>query len=309
MTEIKKSEGVIAHLAKLTPIGISDDDKVRDKFIAMVESIHGAGTGQMVYQTERHYFQKQLLETPALQECTKFSLYGAFIDCAVQGLSFDPSRKLSYLMFDNHNIGTKDKPVFEKRARLAISPYGELFLRQKYGQIRSADNPEVVYEGEQFHKFSGKDGTIIEHHIKYPRPNTPLVAAYIRLVKSDGSVDYFIMDHKQMMRLKEYSAKKNKGYANELYGNNEKAMDMGFWIAKTVKHAFKSYPKVKLPGAHTVLETEITEDPLDGPDYGFTEETEPEQPTTKAAENNPAPEPEPEAKPEPNQPKERKLNF
>lgn len=308
MSEVKKSTGVIAHLESLTPMGISDDQRVKEKFITMVESIHGTGTGETVYQTERHYFQKQIQESPALQGCTKFSLYGTFIDCAVQGLSFDPSRKLSYLLWDNHNVGTKDKPVYEKRARLAISPYGELFLRQKYGQIKSADNPEVVYEGEEFRKFSGRDGTVIEHHVKYPRPNTRLIAAYIRLTKPDGTIDYFVMDDKQMMRLKEFSKKKNRGVANELYGGEGKDADMGFWIAKTVKHAFKSYPKVKLPGAHTVMETELEADPLDDFDYEMTDAepsktTSPKEPVQSDPEPaKPNPEPQPEKK-------KRDVNF
>lgn len=320
--EQKKSVGVIEHLSSLKAMQVADDSKVKDKFIMMVEAIHGPGIANAFYEAERHYFQKLILENKDLQNCTRLSLYGAFIDCAVNRLSFDPQRKLAYLLWDNHKIGVdaNGNDQYEKRARMAISPYGELFLRQQFGQIKSADNPEVVYEGEKFTKISGKDGTLISHEINWPRPNTDLVAAYIRFVKPDGSVDYFVMDMIQMARLKEYSARKNYGKASKMYGDEKSKtkVDTGFLIAKTIKHAFKSYPKVKLKGDFTVLETELEEDPIDGavnydivPDPNTEQKKETEHPVNttneETAKMTMTPDPKPEATTE--TPKERNINF
>lgn len=296
--EENKQMGVIAHLNSLTAIQIADDDKVKTKFMTMVDTLHGTGTGAAVYEGERHYFNQLIQVNNDLKQCTRLSLYGAFIDCAVQGLSFDPSRKLAYLLWDNHNVGTYSNPVYEKRARMAISPYGELFLRQRYGQIKHADTPEVVYEGEKFMKVSGKDGTMISHEIIYPRPQTKIVAAYCRLVKPDGSVDYAIMDRIKMERLKKYSAKKNNNNPSKLYGDATTDIDSGFMIAKLIKHAFSVYPKVKLKGDFSVFATELDADIIDDTiDYDLTDDdktTNPE-PTVK-------PEPDPNTtNPEPTQ--------
>ena len=261
--EENKQKSVIAHLNELTAIQIADDEKVKNKFMTMVDTLHGTGTGAAVYEGERHYFNQLIQSNKDLKECTRLSLYGAFIDCAVQGLSFDPSRKLAYLLWDNHNVGTSQNPHYEKRARMAISPYGELYLRKKYGQIKDADTPEIVYEGEEFMKVSGKEGTLISHKITYPRPQTKIVAAYLRLVKPDGSVDYAIMDRTKMERLKQYSAKKNGGYASKLYGDASNDVDSGFMIAKLIKHAFSVYPKVKLKGDFSVFATDLEPDPID----------------------------------------------
>lgn len=278
-----KQVGVIAYLNSLTAIQIADDEKVKDKFITMVDTLHGSGSGAAVYEGERHYFNQLIQINKDLKECTRLSIYGAFIDCAVQGLSFDPSRKLAYLLWDNHNVGTHSNPVYEKRARLAISPYGELYLRQKYGQIKHADTPEVVYEGEEFMKVSGKDGTLINHTIIYPRPQTRIVAAYCRLVKPDGSVDYAIMDRTKMERLKEYSSKKNGGNPSKLYGTATTDIDSGFMIAKLIKHAFSVYPKVKLKGDFTVFATDLDPDPIDDISYDLMDDDKPksQDPTPK----------------------------
>ena len=140
-----------------------------------------------------------IMDLPMME---RLSLYGAFMDLSIQGLSLDPSRKLAYLMLDNVNVGTKENQKWEKRAKLQISPYGELYLRQEYGQIREVDNPEVVFEGEKFSKVTGKEGTIVYHEITYPRPTTRIIACYIRMVKHNGSIDYYIMDLPMMERLR-----------------------------------------------------------------------------------------------------------
>lgn len=310
MEQQNQATGVIAHLNNLSPLQLANDSKVQDKFIAMFNRIHGAKNGAMIYEAEKHHFSKLITENKDLQACTRLSLYGAFIDVAVQGLSFDPSRKLAYLLWDNHNVGTKDAPIWEKRARLAISPYGELALRIHYGQISGADNPEVVYEGEKFTKITGKDGTIVNHEITYPRPATKVIAAYVRLVKPNNTVDYYIMDLAMMDRLRAYSAKKNRGVPSILYGTKENnyTPDAGFWIAKCIKHAFAAYPKVKIQGQFSTLATDnLDPDPTDEPiNYEITEEEKPEVNTAslETAQMTMTPE---EKKPEPTE--ERPVGF
>lgn len=248
------------HINELPALKLAEDERVHKKFVSIFNIMHGNKSGEMAYEVEKFHFTKQLTENTALQSCSKLSLYGVFIDAAAQGLSFDPNKKLCYIIHDNVNIGTRENPAYEKRARLSISPYGELYLRQMYGQIRSAENPEVVYDGEVFKINTDRSGKYVSHEINYPRPNTKIIACYFRFVKADGTVDYGIMDLKDMERLKGYSERKNRGKANALYGGEGKEVDKGFLIAKTIKHAFKAYPKVKLKGQFSEMETETIND-------------------------------------------------
>lgn len=266
MSNEKSIQKAQVHLEQLPALRLVDDERVHNKFVSIFNTVHGRQAGEQTYEVEKFHFTKQLTENPALQECTKLSLYGVFIDVGVQGLSFDPTKKLCYIIPYNVNAGTKDNPKWEKRASLNISPYGELYLRQMNGQIRSAENPEVVYAGEEFSVTSGPNGKGVTHSWKYPRPEGDIVACYFKFIKADGTVDYGFMDLRDMERLKAFSAKKNNGKANALYGENGK-VDKGFLIAKTIKHAFKAYPKVKLKGQFSQLETE--QDEQQDIDYGF----------------------------------------
>lgn len=269
MNETPKNnmQDALAHLAGLPAIKMADDERVANKFIELYNKVHGNNMGKEIYEVERFHFMKQITEKVDLQECSKLSLYGAFIDVAIQGLSFDPSKNLCYLVPGNVNIGTKDNKKYEKRAQLQISPYGELYLRQYYGQIQTADNPVLVYEGDEFEIITGKSGRVVNHKAIYPRKSNNIIACFVRIVKIDGTIDFGITDMNDIARLKKYSEKKNFGDANKLYGKGNGDVDSGFLIAKTIKHAFKAYPKVRLRGQFSALETDENNGDFQPMDY------------------------------------------
>jgi hypothetical protein len=209
-----------------------------------------------------------LSESPGLRECEQLSLYGCFIDCAVQGLSFDPKKKLAYVIPGSVNVGTKSDKQYVKRATLEISPYGELAIRQQKGQIKYADNPVIVYEGDIFEPFEDSTGKGVVYKPS-STPSAKIIAAFIKIVRMDGSVDYKWMYERDWMRLAGYSAKKNNGYANALYSSCNGGIDPGFLGAKLIKHAFASYPKVNLVGQFSKLAQENeTEEPTAEEMYG-----------------------------------------
>ena len=92
------------------------------------------------------------------------------------------------------------------------------------------------------------------------------------IVKADGTVDYFVLDMDEIARLKVYSGKANQYWDNEkrmmvqrpnaLYGKAADCSDIdtGFLKSKTVKHAFKGYPKLSI-GAGGALEADKDTDP------------------------------------------------
>lgn len=262
-----EKEKVVTALAEIPKMQLVSDTRVANKFVSLFNHVHGSGNGQHIYAVEKFHFEKMLAENKELQTCTNLSLYGAFVDIAVQGLSIDPSRKLAYLYPQSVNVGTKENKKYEKRAQLKISPRGELHLRQMYGQIQHADNPQLVYESDKFSKLTGPTGTIINHESIYPRKTNKIIACFFRFIKADGNIDYGFIDYEGMMRLKGYSARKNFGNANALYSSYYGDPDPGLWEAKCLLHAFDSYPKVKLRGQHSVLETKATE--TEEIDYGI----------------------------------------
>lgn len=210
---------------------------VGDRFKALYQTIHGAKDGERFYEAEKFHFLKMIQENSKIASCSKMSLYGCFMDVAVNGLSFDPSFKHLYIVPFNTNIGTKQDPKWETRASLQISGYGELALRKKQGQIKYADNPVLVFEGDIFEYGTENDKTILKHISKIPRKSENIVACYIKITRNDNSIDYKVLSIDEVMQFKKFSKDPNsKAWTDGLPGMIQ---------AKTIKHAFKSYPKVR----------------------------------------------------------------
>jgi hypothetical protein len=188
------------------------------------------------------------------------------MDVAAQGLSFDATKKLCYLVPSRANMGTREAPKWETRATLQISPYGELAIRQMVGQIQGCDAPVVVYHGDHFECGNGPQGKYVDYKLKTTH-STEITACFMRIIKKDGTIDFFWLLKEDILRLKGYSEKKNNGTANALYTSVNGSIDPGFLRAKTIKHAFYAYPKVKVGAFTTIQEDPEDEAPL--VDYGF----------------------------------------
>ena len=258
----------VEEINQLKPLEIVEHPVVRDRFTQIYETLWG--NGEAACQRESIYFNKAL-EQNKLLRCTPFSIFTAFIDLAVCGLSLEPgTRALAYLMSRNTNVGTRDKTQWETRCVLTVSGYGELVMRVRAGQIRHADNPVIVYENDHF-SFSDTDGRkTVSYTCNFPHTGKTIVACYLRITRADGSIDYSVMLPEDWVRLAVYSMKQNKsqaypnGKANDLYGMDDKGyvhIDPGFLMAKCIKHAFKSYPKVRIGRGTELQSQQVDEQP------------------------------------------------
>lgn len=271
----------LEQLNALAPLKIVKADFVKAKFIEIYEALWGAGTGEAVYERESTYFNRIMAESADLQRSTKFSIFTAFIDLAVCGLSLERGlNPLAYLLYRNFNVGKDQngRDMWERRANITISAYGELVLRQRAGQIRFADNPVIVYQEDEF-SFADKNGSkTVSYVCHYPHVSNHIIAAFMRIIRNDGSSDYAVMLEEDWIRLAGFSAKQNKdNKPNSLYKSNNGGIDTGFLKAKLIKHAFKTYPKLRI-GRNTNLQTQ--EEEQEEIDYGISgqPEQQPEQP-------------------------------
>lgn len=270
----------VDELNKLEATQIVESKMVEQKFIQMYNSIHGTDKGTQMYHKEVFNFQKVLQDNPTLQECSKMSLYGCFLDMAVNGLSLDPTgRPHCYMIPRNSKTGHKDqygKDIYEKRASVSVTGYGELVMRMRAGQIKYADNPVVVYEGDTFSIDLDRGVKKITYSAAIPRKSNKIIGAFIRIVRNDGSEDYQWLLEGDIERLKGFSSRSNsywdnnarkrvEGKANELYSSNDGQIDPGFLENKMIKHAFDAYPKVRI-GKFTNMQS--IEEPESEIDYG-----------------------------------------
>lgn len=287
----------VEEISALRPLEIASHPLVRERFIQIYETLWGGG--QAAYERESIYFNKALAEnnSGALLKTTPFSIFTAFIDLAVCGLSLEPgTRALAYLMSRNVNTGTREHQQWESRCILTVSAYGELVMRVRAGQIRHADNPVLVYDNDEF-SFRDTDGRkSVSYTCNLPHAGHIITACYLRITRADGSIDYSVMFPEDWCRLAGYSAKQNKGRANDLYGVNQQGVvniDPGFLMAKCIKHAFKTYPKVRI-GRGTELQSQqidqqpqLSDEEIYGIDTETGEVTEPETPQPETAGTQP----------------------
>jgi len=73
---------------------IVENEGVQAKFIQMYNAIWGTDKGEQMYHTEVFNFQKLLRDNPDVATSSKMSLYGCFLDIAVNGLTLDQTALL-----------------------------------------------------------------------------------------------------------------------------------------------------------------------------------------------------------------------
>ena len=263
----------VEELNKMKAFEILDSDNIRSRFIDKYNQIHNSEDGEMFYESERYNFQKLLSNSKDLKECTGFSIYGILMDIAAMGLTITPDTKpLLYILTRNVNVGVKNNDVWEKRAYIQISPYGELALRIQAGQILYVDRPVVVYDGDIFQPGINEYGRkFVKYMAAVPRKSKNIIGSFIGLTRPDGSIDFFWMMDEEIERLKKASNKQNKGdssgnKANALYTANDGQIDIGFLEAKPLKHSLMVFPKIKI-GQFTTLQ-QFEDEPKPG-DYGL----------------------------------------
>lgn len=268
---------MVETIKKLKCVQVVRNELVRQQFINVYNAIW-KHDGEQVYEREANFFNKLIRESEYLRACTPLSVFFAFIDLAVQGISVEPgARALAYLIprgYKTDKVDGNGKNIYENHCVLNISGQGELYLRARAGQIHHADNPVVVYEGDDF-EFGERDGRkYVNYCMRMPRTSNHIVACFMKITRTDGTIDYAVMVESDWIRLSGYSAENNKKWdyqrkqwvknPNALYTSEAGGIDPGFLRSKCIKHAFGSYPKLNI-GKGTQLET-VT---CDLPDPGF----------------------------------------
>lgn len=256
----------------LEPTDVIRNEQVKERFIKKYNDIWGEG-GENFYDRESMYFMKQMREKEDLRECTSFSVFYAFLELVTKNISLQPgAQALCYLLSRNTVIGTfvdkegKKHNKYEKNCSLVVSGYGEIAIRTNMGQIKYADNPVVVYDGDKFAYGEREGHKYVEYTAKFPSTSNKIVACFLKIVRMNGDYDYYVMTERDWKRLESYSDKQNtytdyrtgevkKKGPNVLYRSNGGQIDTGFLIAKLVKHAFKTFPPIRLGNSQMESET------------------------------------------------------
>jgi len=259
-------------LDSLTPLTIASSKSIRENCIKVYAQIHQVEEDEAIsfYEREAIYFNQAISESANLKKCSVISLYSAFLEIFMKGLSIAKgSAALAYL--DAKYSKAHEGYV----AALVIQAYGELLLRYKAGHLTHAYNPVVIYEKDDFSPETDEKGElIVRYKAEYPRTSNVITGAYIRLALPNRTFDYKWLLQDDIDRLAAASKRALKSEnANALYSSNDGQIDPGFLCAKVIKHAFKTFPKLKTGNA-------ILDDTFELTDANQTFESQPKEPTT-----------------------------
>ena len=244
-------------LNKLPAHLIADHERIKSAFVTTYSKIHKVSEDEAlsVYEKEAMYFKKLVLDNPKLQTSSRISLYAAFMELAIQGLSIQPGSKSEAFL---EARGVKAGTVYIDTAFLRITAYGELNLRIKSGQIVRMYNPQIIYEGDHFQPTTDSRGKlIVEYSPAIPRKSNVIVGGYVCIQLPGGDLDFKWLLIDDIERLKKYATTKtqNGSYTNPLYSKENGGIDPGFLEAKIIKHAMRAYTKLRV-GENVMMDDE-----------------------------------------------------
>ena len=221
--------------------------EAKDPFIRIWDKAQGSG-GAVAFETEVTFLRNMIANNAELKKCTPLSFYVLLIEVAYNGLTLDQKGKaLAYVIPTPFNVGTKQSPSWETRAIYTISPYGELDLRIRSRAIKHSRNPVVVFKGD----FFIPSRPLVQHERKFESMEP--IASYIEFMLPDGTWDNKVFDIKEIVNFKTKSKQPN---SDQWTGGFNGGPTIGMIEAKTIKHAFRSYGKIRR-GNNTALESEL----------------------------------------------------
>lgn len=225
-----------------TALAKLESPEIAAKFVAIYQAVHkvSPADAKNFMEVETFNFKRLFEETPSLQKCTELSVAGTFLEVISNGLSFDKGSKHVYLIPRNVNVGSKENPKWESRLTYSYASDGIIALTTSAKSIKSCSIPVIVYEGDQI-DVKAIDGKLsINHTQSIPRKSNTILGGYCTVTLPDGEKEQFWFDISEISRLMNFSAKANKGSANDLYSSGEDGqIDTGFLRTKIVKMALK----------------------------------------------------------------------
>jgi hypothetical protein len=278
------------YIKGLKPASVATDKAIGDHFVNKFMLMYQAPKEQATafYEREKDNFLKRISDSEDLQACTPMSIFLAFMQVGGWQLSFEGGNQSEvYLIPGNRNVAPKGQPAqWVKEVVAQPTPWGEKKIRIQNRQIKDADKPVIVYEGDHYEEFLDDNGKLCVKWKKGVRAdNAKILCSFIRIEKPDGSSEFKTFDMADVAKWRNSSEKKNKDKgANAMYTSNNGQIDKLFFEGKTLKHAFKSYPKVvnapKLPETFVPVASDAIRQGFDVSEFTDAEEVHDEQLTS-----------------------------
>lgn len=223
--------------ALVIPEVIIASPELKSAFIRAYNELTGTLFGESAYINEALQFASLINSDNLLQRCNAYDLGICFLNCIMNGGSFDSSKNLNYLF--TTAVRDANKQVIGYKPDLRNAPNGEIATRMQLGQILHTDLPVVVYNCDYYRVQEKGELNIVQHQARTPRPaDAKVIAGFIAVTRYDNSRFYACFDLQDF----EYWRNKSKAPNSPAWGGGvmEKAVPM--ILSKIRKHAVKHIP-------------------------------------------------------------------
>ena len=147
-----------------------------------------------------------------LQKCTPQSFIRCVLQAAEMGLAIDG--KLCHAVPYDVNVGTRDKPCWEKQAQCQPDYKGLIAIAKRSGQIADTYG-RVVYRNDQFDHGRSATECVLRHTYELGSDRGEPIGAYAVVKLPNGDWNYELMDIAELDairgRSKSYSSKYGPG--------------------------------------------------------------------------------------------------
>lgn len=233
-------------------LALIERKETTEKFTAIYRAVHKCSSEDAAnfFEVEKFHFKSILQGTPSFGECNELSVASTFLEVISNGLSFEKSANHVYMIPRNVKVGDN----WEKRLTYSYAAHGVIYLCKAAGSIQDCTPPVIVYEGDEIEVKTVNGVLTVNHSKAIPQKSKKILGGYC-FVNTGRNREAFWMGIEEVERLIGFSAKANKGTANELYKSGpDGQIDSGFFATKIVKSALKNYRRKR-----TVSDNEIDE--------------------------------------------------
>jgi len=197
--------------------------QVKNAWVSSYEKVTGRTDGALKFENEKILLLRQIATSSTLQNADKFSLYGAFIELAISGLSLLDG--ISYII------------AYKGKAQWQPGWKGRLEQISQMDGVIHSNEPICIYEGEEY-KISAGEQLHIQHTPRLGNEGKNIMAVYMTIRFVHGTV-FYMMSREEVLKIRDTYSEPYKAYIKKVNDKKwESWMDLPMWVSSEPQ-AFK----------------------------------------------------------------------
>jgi phage RecT family recombinase len=146
---------------------------------------------ELIFEREKILFMKAISANKALEQCDRFSIYSAFIELAVSGVSLNEGE--SYII------------PYGKKAGFQVGYKGRVKQMQEIPAFSYVNMPQVVYTRDEFDYVLGEEPKVLKHRPQRKREEgDELEFVYMVIERHNAPSKTYIMTREQVLNIRDH---------------------------------------------------------------------------------------------------------